>query len=97
MFSDLLQCVDINSVSLYDSDVRRENLIAFGVLLWSELLTQDLQNLNQERLWRREKVSVLNQDVLHNTRTVLPYPDVKSDTVGLVLVQVLNNDKYLIW
>lgn len=43
----LLQCVDINSVSLYDSDVRRENLKTFRVLHWNKLLTQDLQNLTE--------------------------------------------------
>lgn len=43
----LLQGVDINSVSLYDSDVRRENLKTFRVLLWNKLLTQDLQNLSK--------------------------------------------------
>ncbi len=45
----LLQGVDINSVSLYDSDVRRENLKTFRVLLWNKLLTQDLQNLSKVR------------------------------------------------
>lgn len=43
----LLQCIDINSISLYDSDVRRENLKTLGVLFWRELFTQDLQNLHK--------------------------------------------------
>lgn len=43
----LLQCVDIHSISLDDSDVRRENLETFRVLLWKKLLTQNLQNLKK--------------------------------------------------
>ena len=53
MFLYLLQCVDINSVSLYDSDIRRENLITFGVLHWWKLLTQDLQNLTEVKEERK--------------------------------------------
>lgn len=53
MFLYLLQCVDINSVSLYDSDIRRENLITFGVLHWRKLLTQDLQNLTEVKEERK--------------------------------------------
>ena len=58
----LLQCVDVNSISLYDSDVRRENLETFGVLPWDKLLTQDLQNLTEkgERGYREGKVSSLS-------------------------------------
>lgn len=52
----LLQCVDINSVSLYDSDVRRENLKTFRVLQWSKLLTQDLQNLTEIKEEKKRKV-----------------------------------------
>lgn len=43
----LLQCVDVNSISLYDSDVRRENFETLRVLLWKKLLAQDLQNLTE--------------------------------------------------
>ncbi|TNN50366.1 hypothetical protein EYF80_039448 [Liparis tanakae] len=51
----LLQCVDVHPVSLYDSDVRRENLKTFGVLHRLKLLTQDLQNLTEVQ--RREALS----------------------------------------
>lgn len=43
----LLQCVDVNSVSLYDSDVGRENFETLRVLLWEKLLAQDLQDLTE--------------------------------------------------
>lgn len=45
--SYLLQCVDVNSISLYDSDVRGENFVTLRVLLWKKLLAQDLQNLTE--------------------------------------------------
>lgn len=56
MCPHLLQCIDINSVSLNDSDVRRENLESFRVLLWRKLLTQNLQHLVTDKEERREEV-----------------------------------------
>ncbi len=52
----LLQRVDINSISLYDSDVRRKNLITFRVLLWNKLLSQDLQNLTEIKARKKKQV-----------------------------------------
>ena len=77
----LLQRVDINSVSLYDSDVRRENLKTFRILHWAKLLTQDLQNLTEVRKERREikgKVSVLTCFKFLNERQFVPRDDAPS-------------------
>lgn len=41
---NFLQRVDVNAIALYDSDVRRQNLIPFGVFHRGKLFTQYLQN-----------------------------------------------------
>lgn len=89
----LLQRVDINSISLYDSDVRGENLKTFRILHWAKLLTQDLQDLTEVRKesWdMKGKVRVLTyfkflierQVVLRDDAPSKPYQEGFPSLVG---------------